>query len=106
MVWKEREREIGHATSMIRKQQARSPKKGARMQDEAVAERVARLRALETDGTCGGCRGLKIEYENRGNLVDVVLRCRLGGSPLNLHRLEVTPLGEMPKCEYRIPFEE
>ncbi|PJE67523.1 hypothetical protein COU95_01950 [Candidatus Shapirobacteria bacterium CG10_big_fil_rev_8_21_14_0_10_40_9] len=106
MSWKEREAEIRQAVSALRKQQARISKKGARIHDETMAERVARLRALENSETCGGCQGLKIEIEEKGRPGGVKLRCQLGGSPLDLHRLEKTPLGEVPECKFRIPLEE
>lgn len=103
---KERETGIRHAKRLLKRQQAAiSSRKGARVHDGAMADRVARLRALEID-TCGGCQGLKIEGEPLGSLINVRLRCRFGGSPLELHRLEVTELGEVPECEFRIPFEE
>lgn len=106
MGWQEREREIRYAVSMIRKHQANIFKKGSRDHEDAMADRIARERALEDKETCGDCQGLKIEYKNRGSFVGVILRCRYGGSPLDLHRFEKTPLGEIPNCKRRIPFEE
>ncbi len=104
MNFKEREREIHRAKELLRSQQTKIAKRGSRIHEEAMADRVARLRALEGD-LCPTCQGLRIEIVRYGKLTNVSLRCRYRGSPLELYRLEANELGEKPKCELRIPIE-
>lgn len=103
MGWQERQREIQDALGVLKKQQKSIGKKGRHGCEESVLDRAARIKALEL-GPCRVCQVLIIEYEWKGSLRTVSLRCEKGLSPLDLHRPYVCELGEVPECTLSTPF--
>lgn len=105
MGWQERKREIQDALRVMKGHQRKIGKKGWSGHEDGDYDRTARMKALEF-GPCKICRSLIIEHGRDGKLPVVGLRCEQGYSPLDLHRPFVTKLGEVPKCDFIIPFDD
>ena len=94
----ERDSHIQQALSVLRSRQWQIGERHSRIHPEAMENRAAMIKALER-GPCRDCGHLLIDFVLRGRRLQVVLKCRAGGSPLGLHRPYVFRPGEVPECE-------